>query len=597
MVPRRSDGDSLPASLGPLDGSVVVLVVVLVASFFPPLLFDAWTPRIAVVVAALPIGAVVFAQLALNRDASARWIALAVGWTVIAGAVSGEARSALAGFAGRDLSALVVLGAAALWAVARQTSASGRRWLPIAVVGSATAAAVVGLLQVVADADGGPLALASGRPASVLTNPVYLGAVAAVGLVVATERLSSSKWWPWAAASTLCGIGVSLSGSRVAFVAAPVAVFTLMATRRDRCTAVAGGTALLSLAVGVGVDRWLGAGRNAADRLADGSGSGRFEVWGYGIRAALDKPVFGYGFGRFRPAVQGRFSTEFVRDNAANDATQAWFDAHNVFITVFVAVGLIGVLLFGAFVVSCLRSARGPLAWGLLPIAAHWLLQPVSLFTLPLAAIMLGAAMPPVTVSASQVEHVDDLDTPTDAAVDAGTSRCVNVLPKPALLRNLAILGLFLGSVVVIADGLLSRAADAKDANAAATVGDVYLGDPVVSNVVAQVYAADPSVADPLTEVIRWRERSTRTEPDRPYWWTQLAEAQIAAQRYGDAQASIDRALELQPTNVSAWLMQGLLSVRTDDREQLVEALDRLCELGQPECELDVDELLADNEG
>jgi O-antigen ligase len=506
-------------------------------------------------------------------------LAAALGWTLFAAAVGPAPRSALLGFAGRDLSALTVVGASGCWLIGRSVSARGRSALADVFVAATAFAACVGILQVIFDVTSGPLALASGRPTGFVTNPVYFGAICSSGLVAAVVR------WPrggslWLAASILVlGAGTSLSGSRVALLAVIVALAAVAVVHRSRVRVGAVGLGVLSLAIGVGLDRWLGAGRNAADRLSENTGGGRLTVWRYGLEGWLDRPVLGYGFGRFRPAVQGRFSVDFVRENAVDDVSQAWFDAHNVGIGVLVAVGIVGAVAFVAWAVLSARHLRGPLAWALAPIVLHWLLQPVSLFTLPLAMLLFGAA----AVVASATGEVAPATEPVS-------------VPGWAVVGSLG-LGMVIATGLVIADLALERSADSGDGDQAASVAGWYFGDPVVDDVVAQVYAFDPVEADPVTAELDWRGRATEHEPDRPLWWSKLADVQIAVGELDSADASLVRAFELQPNNVRTEAAAAALALARRDEAGLDASLARLCALGQAVCDLTAAELLDDTDG
>ncbi len=578
---------SLPRDVAGLTDLVALLAVVfLIVAFAPALVFEAWTPRVAIAAAMLPLGSTVLFGQIRERDRSARLLVLALGWTIIAGMVSGAPRTALTGVVGRDMSAFVVVCCGSLWAVGRQTTPRGRHWIAVAVGAATSVVATIGILQVLLDVRAGSLALVSDRPGSIVTNPVYFGALSALGVVLGVERISGGRHNGWHVSVLVCGVAVSLSGSRVAWVSVIATIVVLLAVRRTVRTAGAVVSGVVSLSIGVAVDRWVGAGRNAADRLSEGNAGGRLDAWRYGLEAAADRPIFGYGFGRFRPAVQRRFEPEFVRDHAYDDLGQAWFDAHNAVVGVLVAVGVVGLCLFAAWVISSLTEARGSLLWCLVPLAAHWMLQPISLYTLPLAAVLFGASMP--AVRARSAQRAIEPDQPGgQSAAEVGSV----VLPSLTTVRILVLAGLLFGLLVVMADVALRRAADRVDSGTAAVMGEIYFGDPVVSNVVAQIAAADPNVEE-RSVILEWKERSARTEPDRPYWWTQLAEEQIASERFDAARISLDRALDLQPYNIEALRRLAILALRTDDLALLEFALDALCEVGQPECEFDAAVLL-----
>ncbi len=569
---------------GAVDGVVVVLALLLVVAFVPPLIFDGWTPRFALVVATLPLGMTMLVLLVRQRHTTTIWLVVALAWTALVSLFSGAPRSALLGFAGRDLSALTVLGAAGVWALAQQTTERARSLVVDVVVWATALAASVGLCQVLFEVTTGPLALASGRPSSFMTNPVYFGAMASSALVVGASRLANGWRYELVPAVALLGIGVSISGSRVALGAALVAVALLLAVRRSGAAVASALTVTGALVAGVAVDRWFGAGRNAADRIAESSGGGRLTVWRYGWEAFLDDPLLGNGFGRFRPAVQERFEVDFVRQHALDESSQPWFDPHNVAIGLLVAVGIVGTVLFGVWAVRCAMVARGVLAWGIVPILLHWMLQPVSLYTMPLAAVLLGASMPAVRhrsamAASGEAEEAD--------AVDPAV-----VIPSARTAAVGVTVGALLGCVFLGGDIALRRAADAADAPRAANIAQLTGNDPVVSNLVAQVYALDVLADGHLDQVVEWRLTSTETEPDRPFWWTQLALAQIETEDYIGARRSLDEALRLQPNNPTTTRTMAILAIRSGDRELLADSLDRLCDFDLPDCELTVDELL-----
>src|SRR5690606_25035922 len=115
----------------------VLLTTVLVIAFAPPLMFRNWTPRMAVVLAAGPVGLYLLGRLVRRRDVPAMALTGALGWSVVVAAMSDAPRSALLGFAGRDLSTLTVALASGFWAIGRQVSVCGARALTVALTWSA----------------------------------------------------------------------------------------------------------------------------------------------------------------------------------------------------------------------------------------------------------------------------------------------------------------------------------------------------------------------------------------------------------------------------------------------------------------------------
>lgn len=548
------------------DAGIAGFCLLLLVAFAPNLMFGSWTPRMALVLVALPLGLVLLAVLCRRRDVAAIVLAAALGWTLLCSGLSPFGRLAVTGTVGRDLSALTVVGSASFWAIGRTASERGVRVLERVVLWGVAAGALVGVAQVVFSVDTGPLALASGRPIGFMTNPVYFGAVCAAGLAVGVALWSDTTWRWVVVPLFVSGMAASLSGSRVALGAAVVVVVALVVLRRTRVSGVAALVGITSLVAGVVLDRTVGVGRNAADRLASGAGGGRTTVWRYGLEAFADRPLVGYGFGEFRPAVQGRFSSEFVRDFAAEEITQPWFDPHNAVITVLVAVGVVGLLLFVGWLFVWGSAVRGPLVWALLPIVLSWMLQPMSLHTLPLAMLLFGAA-------------------------GAGTVPAVPVVRRRTAAA-LAALGVVAGVYLLAADISLRRATNDLDGDRAAVAASMFGRDPISGDLVAQTFGRSGE----SDEELKWRERVTAWEPDRPHWWSLLAQTQIGLGLLEEAEESVANALELQPYNVRSLNTEAILAIYRDDEARLKAALDELCLVNPAQCELEAKQLLEDFE-
>jgi predicted Zn-dependent protease len=97
---------------------------------------------------------------------------------------------------------------------------------------------------------------------------------------------------------------------------------------------------------------------------------------------------------------------------------------------------------------------------------------------------------------------------------------------------------------------------------------------------------------DDSPDELDWRARVTASEPDRPFWWSRLAEEQLEAGQIAEAEASIERAFALQPNNTRSLRIEILLALRTEDEERLVAALALMCALGSGDCDIDAAELL-----
>ncbi len=174
--------------------------------------YPSWTPRLALILIALPCGVLALVAAARSRDRAA-WFSIAA---IVVGGSRGCGRrrteSALIGFAGRDLSAPRLRRhrrRCGPWDVScgRRASAMVRN----AVLAGLLLSAFVGVFQVLFEVDTGYFALHSGRPSGLATNPVYFGGLMAAGVVIAAGEARrtacrsgatsrSSRRWRWASA-------------------------------------------------------------------------------------------------------------------------------------------------------------------------------------------------------------------------------------------------------------------------------------------------------------------------------------------------------------------------------------------------------------
>mgnify|MGYP003133336377 CR=1 FL=1 len=522
------------------------------------LVFGSYTPRLALLLAAGVVGLVALLDLVRRGDSTARVAAVVTAWIVVAAVFSGEPLLALKGTVGRESSALIMVAALGVWALGRRVSVSASRAMPAAVLIGVGINSIVGIAQIVFDIDTGVFAGQFDRATGLTTNPVYFGGLMAAGAAMA----AGARSWSFTgrlAATLVFGLAANLSGSRVAVAVGLVAVAltivgeTSSTRRRQVLAPVAFFAGVLLASV---VTATSSGARSTTERLAEGQGGGgRLQVWKYGLSAIGDRPFFGWGFGRFRAATQGRYSAEFVANHASDDVRQAWFDAHNVVLGVAVAVGLVGLVLFVWFALSAGTRMRGPLVFFVVALVGTWLLQPPGLVTLPLVMFLAGVAVP----GAEMPERIERI--PRRYA--------------PALLAGLIIAGW-----LTLGDLLLDAAADDIDAAAMEDAAVLFPRDAVVADLVAQAWFVKEEDDESLRPHVReWSRRAIDNEPDRPYLWRRQAERLMTFGEYDDARDALDAALELEPWHLQSWELMRFLALIVDDEELLGVAESKLCAL------------------
>lgn len=574
MWNRTSELERLGLSV--TDAMVASAALLLAVAFGPTMSYPSWTPRMAVVLACLPVGLVCLIRQARRDDWAARVGIGLIAWILLSGVTSEAPRSALVGFLGRDLSGLLVISCVALWALGRELSHRGVDVLVGALLAGLSLSVLVGLLQLLFDVRSGVFAMNGGRSSGFTPNPVYFGGVSAAGSAVAVwlgvRGLGRWYWWCVASAGWLA-MGVALSGSRVALGALVLLVTAALLTLRRRGL-VAVCSTIVGVAAGTLVQHVGGTSNDAVSRISsDGGLDGRRQIWGYGLRAVGDEWLTGWGFGRFQSAVQGRYTADFVVKYAQQDIGQAWFDAHNLVVGTAVAIGVPGLAIAGVWVVLAARRTR--LALAIFPIAllVTWMMQPPALPTLPLAALMLGAA---------------------------GRGWCVSLDREPSPARGMrafsrvgTIVGLLLGAYLVVADQWFYRATEQLDASGSEAAAALFPGDPVVAGLVAQIWGLESGdSADP--RAIDWQRQAVDRDRTRPYWWARLAERLLSANDNQAADRALDEALALQPYHFDSLRLKVVVAARSGDLTRLEAAIANACQVEAPECELNAAELLED---
>jgi hypothetical protein len=388
------------------------------------------------------------------------------------------------------------------------------------------------------------------------------------GIDVASAR--AARWS--LGALTLFGAVLAFTATRIALIAFVVVSVGVVVSRWHRRRAVGVAVAACGVAVGTALARELGAENDALSRSTTVQAGGRVDWWIGGLRAVTERPVFGWGPGRFRSALQGDFSFASV---AAGGDNQSMPDAHNLVVTTLVAIGIPGLLLLAAFAYTVSRRARGIYCSALIAVLIVWLLQPAGLVMLFPFMVLLGVSMP-ATCNAPAAGHFDR---------DVSNQR----LPQAAWVwAGATAIGVVAASWLLVADYRLANAALDSDGAAFAATEWMFLGDPIISDVGATISIRNSLVDEAAgQQVIPQLERTVKLEPTRPYWHARLARAYAAKGDYDGSVASARRALDLQPTSALAWTTLLYVAEHTDDDLLLDESMEAVCLLALDECDRD----------
>lgn len=546
------------------DAAALVLAAIValaIIAFVPVAYAPRWTPRAVVYLVALPWGLIGLARLCRVRDRAAFF---AVGFLTVAtvSALLSPApfRAVLPVFY-RHESVVAWAAGLGVWALVRTRDPAVRRTVELALVGAVLLSCSVGIVQLASDVRDGPLAMIGVRASGLSLNPVYFGALAAAvaSWCLAEHIRGCQRLGVVRATLLLATIGVWISGSRIALLAF-AAMVGIAAVRSWRILVLRllpwiGGGLVAGEAV-----RWLNrsvsGGRAPAttERLgSDAVASGfsvRFEVWGFDLSAIGRRPLFGHGPGSHSSAIQPHLTADFVERTNPDSLLNNWTDAHNIVIELLTTVGVAGLIAAVGFAVTAARSASGSAAWAALPLAATWLVQPVSHVTLIPFLALLALAGPTVETSGW------------------ATGRGWRV--------GVAVASLLMGGWLIVADTIARRAADDPTLVSGQQLAAWWWHDPM-SAWDGAVHGLRDAVVDGSDEqvqaVLGLANEMTDRDPELAFWWVQRGDIEQVLGRDVEARASYRAALERQP-----WSRAAIVSLirLEDDPERLATLRDRL---------------------
>lgn len=198
-----------------------------------------------------------------------------------------------------------------------------------------------------------------GRVQGIMGNANLLGMVALIALVIAGCRAVAGldRWWPVWIALPIIAHAVTRSAT-VLFATAMVAVLAVLVVTWVRYRgatfyrvfglAIAAGL----VCIGLVVANWS----MVTDFLGrDADMTGRFDIWGRVIDLGLTSPVVGVGYlGYWLPWVE-------PFDTLGEMHGMVYLQAHNVWLDVFMQLGLVGVLLWAGLQYRAVSNSLGAL--------------------------------------------------------------------------------------------------------------------------------------------------------------------------------------------------------------------------------------------
>jgi hypothetical protein len=499
---------------------------------------------------AVAIGGIV-AGLALARDADSRVSRVLISavvfvtWVLASALASGTVWSGLFGVVGSSLGFIQIAALVSVGGSARARRHGVREALSQLAPWVVLLQAVSVLVQV-----------ALGRHGTgTLSNTTSMSQVLLLllPLVVFSPYPAVSKgaprrpeMWRWAIVAVAL-VALGASGARLGLMLGLVEVTALVAwewrsSGRPATPMLAAIGIVLAASVVLGLPRLSRA-------VLDPSGAfhSRSQMWSVAVELIGEEPLFGYGADAFRTAAAPIAPVSlFEREGRGLNFSMLPSDPHDVVLAVLVGFGAVGLVMLGWLALEILREWwRGrlrpppmrPFALGVLAYCASGLLAPLTLQTLVLFVVVLGASL------GGEDAEADGLPLPRGARIVSGA---LVVLVSAGLLAHGAT-RLAIGSQSSLTAG------DAVRTEGAA---DLWRYDPflyyMASWRLVSVGGSDPAARDPEA-VRRTIVRATELEPSNPFY--ALDRARVAAM-LGDPEEEVleayDTALSLFPNSHEA---------------------------------------------
>ena len=382
----EEDGAGADRAGGPKEpADLLGLLAVAGAGLLPVVLVDdlywgTWAPKAALCLVLLFPGLVALGRLVVSGSRPAVLAAAFLATACVSTALSDRPALSLFGAANWGTGLLFLATLAGSWALGTLAGDRRRRQLVVVILGAVIVNALVAWSQARVGT--------GGRTRGLMGNPVYLGGLVAGGLFLLGRRFGRERrsWW-WLAAVALVAGAAQLSGGRAAVA---LSLLALLASLRG-AGVVRGAALVAAVAVGVtlapvGAKAPELASTRAAPATVVSRNDTRFAVWRVSLGAIGERPLVGWGPGRFPTATGPRYNAVAAQEGVVLK------DAHNWVVENAVTTGLVGVALLLAWLAAAAWGARGPLAGFALVVAASSLVQPMHVALTPMAMVALGAA-------------------------------------------------------------------------------------------------------------------------------------------------------------------------------------------------------------
>lgn len=529
---------------------------------------NGYIPKVALVLLVAACGAAPLILMVSRRDRPAigglafivvAWVSTALSrhpWPTIVGQYTGFTSTIL-------LTAFV-----AAWSAGRAMQPQARRWVPAAAASGALISSAIIWCQQAGIEVSWVIPAYEERPGGLVGNPVYAGAylASALTLLVASlpTRRGSTKVAPLGLLATLIVAGaLNITGGRASLFAGLVGVCLALRLRPRRQWLPIIAAVVIGFAASLALASLMATSTSAAGRVSEEPTAGfsaRTDMWRVGLDAVQERPLLGFGPGRFAEATSLRIPEAFAAHEAPGKVFE---DAHNVVVELLVSVGVLGLLAALSWLIPTALDSRGGPAVAALVYGFVLLLEPVEV-TAAWPLLLLG-------LSGSIVGPLDR---------------------SWAWLRRASIAGgAGLAAVTLLAAAFLFSADTTKSVDAARRANALLppLPDPVRFELRARA-AERPAEDGPaldrwIAEQERLAHEVTRTDPTKPTGWFMLGELALDRHDPDDALHYFQRALETNPQAPGILLLVQLTAERTGDDALARSTWEHRCRIDPAACD------------
>jgi hypothetical protein len=357
---------------------------VLTIGTVPSVGIGGWSVRTAVATAVAVVGGAIL-PFDARRDVASRLALGFLGVAALSAVVSPAPLASLLGPHGWFTGVVPVFVIVGLWTVGRHAPSEARRSFATGLILGGALNGVAALFQALQIL---PLTIPDsfqfGRSSGLMTNPVHLAALLAGCLALTCRRYVEDTSWMLGVAIVSIVMGLNLAGGRAGLASAVAggALALRSGTLRNLLAVLSCAFLGVALSFAVANPDSLG-----SARVTTVSASGRPGAWHAGVEGALDRPILGWGPGRFEAVSTPRRSLASRRAEIA-----PFVDAHNWPIEYVATTGFLGLAILLAWLISAGAKATGGLALFALVVAANGLVEPSFVGVAGGAAFAFGAS-------------------------------------------------------------------------------------------------------------------------------------------------------------------------------------------------------------